>query len=57
MLLIWLGNVVAYLDLSEHLLPDVDNALERHLAIYSLLSEAFLSSIWRIQNKQKVVST
>ena len=45
-------KVVTYLDLSEDLLPNINDSPKWHLAVYSLLSDAFLSSIMGTQ-KQK----
>jgi hypothetical protein len=38
-----------HLHFRKDLLPYIDNSSKRHFAVYSLLSDAFLSSIWRIQ--------
>ncbi len=45
-------NVEAHLHVCEYLLPDVDDAAEGDLAVYSLLRDSFLSSTW-VQGKKK----
>lgn len=40
------GNRQAYLDLRKYFLAYVKNTLQRHFAVYSLLSDSFLSSTW-----------
>ena len=52
-----LKSMQTYLDFRKHLFANVDDAAEWHLAIYSLLSDSFLSSTWGTKQTEKVVST
>ena len=52
-----LKSMRTYLDFRKHLFANVDDAAEWHLAIYSLLSDSFLSSTWEQGHGKEAVST